>query len=145
METKSSSSFEEHFPYESMHEDFQFSTVESNGIQFSVVGDRSSEESIAPDLELAAYISQHADCLGTDPDASIIHLSCTGHSLAGVSALKLGFRNVVFVGRSSDAVRRTTWRNLYLNCSEGMAEARCFSVPDESLATMAGVPRDANG
>jgi hypothetical protein len=145
METKSSSSFEEHFPYESMHEDFQFSAVECNGILFNVVGDHPSDGSVTPDLELAAYISQHADCLGADPDASILHLSCTGHSLAGTAALKLGFRDVAFVGRSSSSMRRTTWRNMYLNCPEGMAMARCFSVPDESLATMAGTPREANG
>lgn len=134
----------EHFPYESI--------VDNSSILFQELptGYKILSASNVPiphrniDLALADVVTLDPTLQSGGSTRRVLVLNC-GEGLAGIAALQLGNRKVVFVDESADTIRENTWTNVFLNAPYQMAETRCLStgqawdqLGDDAVAAISG-------
>ena len=125
-------SFKEHFPFECVSSDVNYTTIDLwEGQSFHLI-----DSSLVPsdninyqlDLSLARFIGQNRLKLPVGEDVKVLLLNC-GQGLAGIMALKLlGCRDVTFVDSIEATVTQCTWANIAMNAMMEMGGVRCLSV-----------------
>lgn len=80
-------------------------------------------------VHMACFLLQFGTVLfrTVSPTHNMLVLDC-GHGLAGIVALKQGWKDVTFVDNCAETLLRSTWPNVYLNCPENMAMVRCIKA-----------------
>ena len=144
-------SFKEHFPFECVSSDVNYTTIDLwEGQSFHLI-----DSSLVPsdninyqlDLFLARFIGQNRLKLPVGKDVKVLVLNC-GQGLAGIMALKLlGCRDVTFVDSIEATVTQCTWANIAMNAMMEMGGVRCLSVTGGSgqsvLADNVGISSSA--
>ena len=121
-------SFKEHFPFECVSSDVNYTTIDLwEGQSFHLI-DSFLVPSDKIELCLARFIGQNRLNLAIGEDVKVLVLNC-GQGLAGIMALKLlGCRDVTFVDSSEATVTQCTWANIAMNAMMEMGGVRCLSV-----------------
>lgn len=90
------------------------------------IGSSSLQESSNSALSLSAFLFQNRDSLleAAPIRDSVLHLDC-GHGFCGMTALQLGYYNVIFADVSNDLLKEVVWPNIKMNCDEQVPNARC--------------------
>ena len=125
-------SLNEHFPFECVSSDVNYTTIDLwEGQSFHLI-----DSSLVPsdninyqlELCLSRFIGQNRLKLPAGEDVKVLVLNC-GQGLAGIMALKLlGCRDVTFVDSSEATVTQCTWANIAMNAMMEMGGVRCLSV-----------------
>ena len=125
-------SLNEHFPFECVSSDVNYTTIDLwEGQSFHLI-----DSSLVPSdninyqlvLYLARFIGQNRLNLAIGEQMRVLVLNC-GQGLAGIMALKLlGCRDVTFVDSSEATVTQCTWANIAMNAMMEMGGVRCLSV-----------------
>ena len=125
-------SFKEHFPFECVCSDVNYTTIDLwEGQSFHLI-----DSSLVPSdninyqlvLYLARFIDQNRLNLAIGEEMRVLVLNC-GQGLAGIMALKLlGCRDVTFVDSSEATATQCTWANIAMNAMMEMGGVCCLSV-----------------
>ena len=125
-------SFKEHFPFECVSSDVNYTTIDLwEGQSFHLI-----DSSLVPSdninyqlvLYLARFIDQNRLNLAIGEEMKVLVLNC-GQGLAGIMALKLlGCRDVTFIDSSEATITQCTWANIAMNAMMEMGGVRCLSV-----------------
>ena len=132
MEEKTDSSFEEHFPFDSIVGDQEFGTLSLYGHSLSI----STLSTLPVDITLAFYLLQNPVFLQNLENKNVLVVGNQDQGLAGVAALKIGATSVVFSGSSAASMRSCTWANIFLNCPNKMTSVRCLSAAGSDWAAV---------
>jgi hypothetical protein len=143
-----------HFPLEMFDAggDIIYTPVAYGGVNFGKVDIQETEESvdktsdIIPGIyeggnkvwecstDLTAFLFENKTSLPSPASSKVLELGC-GHGFPGISALKLGYQQVVFSDLNGDVIDSATWPNIYLNCRDAVERAICYSGDWEVLST----------
>lgn len=113
-------------PYDGVLGDISFQEVSRGGCAWNILEGGNDGQTNTCDLDLAATLTQQPSLLPNNEDTKILVLNC-GAGYAGIAALRLNCRQVVFVD-STDEALLSVWKGVLLNAPENMASVRCFST-----------------
>jgi hypothetical protein len=113
-------------PYDCLTSNIAYEEVSHDGCAWRLTGGQTDDMTAFCDKDLASTLIQQPGLFSRNEQTKILVLNCSS-GCAGIAALQLGYRDVVFVDRLARTLS-DVWENVFLNAPDFMTSARCFTT-----------------